>query len=155
MRLVLVRHGKAEPLHASDRERVLTARGHKQAAITGAWLAGRLSGPVILASSTYRRARETAEHIRRALPQAELRIIKGITPEDDVGSALARLEAIGPMETLVVVSHMPLVAALASWLEEGHLAGLSPFALAEARVYDVPVLGASQATLRERFVPVT
>jgi len=155
MKLVLVRHGEAEPLRTRDSERVLTARGHQQAETTGAWLADRISGPVILACSTYQRAQETAEHIRQALPQADFRIVEGITSENDVRTALAQLEAIDPVETLVVVSHMPLVAALASWLAEGYLAGASPFALAEARIYEVPVFGASQATLRERFIPAT
>ena len=44
MRLVLVRHGEAEPLRMRDSERVLTARGHEQAVATGAWLGSRLSG---------------------------------------------------------------------------------------------------------------
>lgn len=153
MRLVLVRHGEAEPLRLRDSERVLTARGHEQAAATGAWLASRLSGPVILVSSPYQRARETAGHIRQVLPHADFRIVERITPEDDVKTALALLGKIDPVETLVVVSHMPLVAALACWLSEGYLSGASPFALAEARVFDVQVLGASQANLRERFVP--
>lgn len=153
MRLVLVRHGEAEPLRMRDSERVLTARGHEQAVATGAWLGSRLSGPVVLVSSPYQRARETAGHIRQALPQADFRIVERITPEDDVKTALALLGKIDFVETLVVVSHMPLVAALAGWLSEGCLTGASPFALAEARVFDVQALGASQANLRERFVP--
>lgn len=155
MRLVLVRHGEAEPLRMRDSARVLTVRGHAQAVVTGAWLASRLSGSVVLVSSPYQRARETAGHIKQALPQADFRIVEKITPEDDVRTALVNLEEIGSVETLVVVSHMPLVAALASWLEYGYLAGASPFVLAEARVFDVPVLGASQAVLKERFVPST
>lgn len=153
MRLVLVRHGEAEPLRTRDGERVLTARGHQQAEATGAWLAGQVSGSVMLVCSTYQRAQETAGHIRQALPQAAFRIVEGITSEDDVRTAMVRLGAIDVVETLVVVSHMPLVAALAGWLADGHLAGATPFALAEARVYDVPLWGASQAIFRERFIP--
>lgn len=153
MKLVLVRHGEAEPLRTRDSDRVLTARGHLQAEATGVWLADRISGPVILACSTYQRAQETAGHIRQVLPQAVCQTVDGITPENDVRTALARLEAIDAAGTLVVVSHMPLVAELAGWLADGHVAGVSPFSLAEARIYELPLWGASQATLRKRFVP--
>lgn len=155
MKIVLVRHGKAEPYAPSDAARALTANGLLQAEATGRWLCetlGAAHGARLLASP-YRRAQETAAPIA-ALLGLETHTVAGITPDDDPRKALAAIEAAAAAAaTLVVVSHMPLVAALAGWLQEGVLNVGRPFHLGEARLLEMDVPGPGAATEVAAFVP--
>ena len=108
----------------------------------------------MLACSPLRRARETAARIQQALPQASLRIVDHLTPGDDVRQALAAIETVSVGGTLIVVSHMPLIAGLANWLSEGVSGGGQPFGLAEARAYELELPGPGQAKLMKQFLPV-
>lgn len=154
MRIVLVRHAQAESPHLHvDSERALTAHGHSQAGETGEWLASFIDEPLVLACSPFRRARETAARIQQALPQASLLIVDHLTPGDDVRQAMVALETVPVGGTLIVVSHMPLIAGLASWLSDGVTGGGQPFGLAEARVYELKLPGPAQARLMKRFLP--
>jgi len=148
-----MRHAEAEPLRLADSERALTIRGHRQAEEVGRWLSMKISQPFTLACSPYRRARETAAELQLVMPLAALHIVERITPEDMLRNALSELETVAEGEVVVVVTHMPLVAGLAGWLEHGVMTG-SSFSLAEARVYDLDLLGPGQARLIERFVPI-
>lgn len=154
MKIVIVRHGKAEPHAASDAARALTGQGHKQARATAAWLRERFGhgkGIRVLASP-YRRAQETALPIAEALGHA-VHTVQDITPDDDPRLALAAIEKAGAQaEVLVVVSHMPLVAGLAAWLESGVLGGRG-FDLAEARIFEADLPGPGLATAGESFAP--
>lgn len=155
MKLVLMRHGEAESLRSSDADRALTAQGRQQAMATGKWLADRLAtvGAVRVLSSPYRRARETALVISRLL-DAEVTEVAAITPDHDPRVALAAINtAVDAGECVVVVTHMPLVAALATWIEEGVLASAHPFSVAEARVFEMPVLALQSASEEARYVP--
>lgn len=153
MKLVLMRHGEAEPLRVTDSERALTDRGHEQAKATAAWLS-LVAGPsCMLACSTYRRARETANVVLAGLPQADMRVIEHVTPEDGVRRALIALEDVPQCDMLILVSHMPLLAGLAGWLEHGAEREGRPFGLAEARLFELGILGPGQARLIDGFVP--
>lgn len=153
MKLVLMRHAEAEPLRLADSERALTDRGHRQAAATAYWLSAKVNQPCILACSPYRRARETAAEILLVVSGASLHVVEQITPEDAVRQALSGLESVASGDVVIVVSHMPLVASLAGWLEHGVMTEGQAFALAEARLYDLEVLGPAQARLLDRFIP--
>lgn len=156
MKVVLVRHGEAEPPRSSDAERALTPTGLAQAQLCAEWLQSQVGGahePVRLVASPYRRAQQTAAVIgdRLHLPVATL---EDITPDVDPRRALPALaELADEVEWLVVVSHMPLVAGLALWMEEGVLGTGQGFMLAEARILatEVPCPGA--ARLQARFIP--
>lgn len=154
MRMILVRHGEAEPLARSDAERALTPRGRRQAQQTGAWLRETVgaAAPRLLASP-YRRAQETGHEIASLLGVAP-QTVQAITPDDDPRRALAAIEAAAAgADVVVVVSHMPLVAALAAWLEEGVLSAGRGFGLAEARVLEMVEPGPGLACAREGFLP--
>jgi phosphohistidine phosphatase len=153
MKLVLVRHAEAESPGWVDSDRALTLRGHKQAQETSAWLASKVAQPSVLLVSPYRRARETAATIQQALPHAALHVVDHITPEDSVRQAIADLELAPRGDVVIVVSHMPLVAGLAGWLEHGVVTAGQPFSLAEARLYELALLGPSLAWLKDRFIP--
>lgn len=155
MKIVLVRHGEAEPRGSSDAARALTARGHEQALAAGAWLRAALAdaGTARLLASPYRRAQETAQAIGAGL-KLPVTTVDAITPDVDPRVALAAIEeAAAGASTLLVVSHMPLVAGLAAWMESGSLTGGRGFALAEVRVLELEVLAPGLATLVDLHVP--
>lgn len=155
MRIVLVRHGKAEPHAASDAGRALTPRGHEQAQAAAEWLSERLgdTGNVRLLASPYRRAQETAAPIAGALG-LKVQTVAEITPDDDPRRALAAIEvAAQGAGTVVVVSHMPLVAGLAGWLQDGVLNVGRGFDLAEVRVLEAELPAPGLAREVTVFVP--
>jgi phosphohistidine phosphatase len=154
MKLVLVRHAEAEGMRATDAERALTARGHAQAAETAQWLRQQLDGvaSLQLLVSPYRRARETAAAFAEVLALSPV-FLDELTPDIDPRRALLALDDVVTADVVVIVTHMPLVAALASWLEHGVLSSGAGFMLAEARVLEADVLGAATAQTQSRHVP--
>lgn len=148
-----MRHAEAEGMRTSDAERALTVRGHEQAQQTAAWLKQTLEGeaPQLLVSP-YLRAQQTAAAITAAM-QLEPRLLAELTPDVDPRRALRAIEENAANETVVVVTHMPLVAALSSWLESGTLSAGRGFMLAEARLLEMEVLGASTARLGGNYFP--
>lgn len=154
MKLFLVRHAEAEPMRVADSQRALTARGHQQSAETAQWLAMSVQQPCMLISSPYQRAMETAAAIQRVLPQATWQVAEHLTPENVISQAVLELEAVANSEIVIVVSHMPVIAGLAGWLEHGAVTAGSPFALAEARLFELEWPGPGVARGCDRFVPV-
>lgn len=150
MKLVLIRHGEAEAHAASDAERALTMRGRQQAQETAQWLSLRHAGDVLVMSSPYRRAQETAAVLLGHLPGAQTLIVPHITPDDDVRTALKAIAEQASADVVVVVSHMPLLARLAEWLESGTFTHGKPFGLAEGRefVLDEFLPGLAQEQVR-------
>lgn len=153
MKLVLIRHAEAESMRTSDAERALTARGHEQARQTAVWLKKMLEGqtPQLLVSP-YVRARQTAAAITEAMA-LEPQLLTELTPDVDPRHALRAIEECVMAETVVVVTHMPLVAALASWLESGTLSAGGGFMLAEARLLETDILAASTARIDGHYFP--
>jgi phosphohistidine phosphatase len=101
VRVILVRHAKAEP-GEPDELRPLTARGREDALALGERL--RSERPDAVISSPLLRARETAAPIAAAAGlelQTNERLAPGATVED-VCAAVA-----GRGETVVVVGHVP------------------------------------------------
>lgn len=142
MKVVVVRHGEAEGYRSPDAERRLTPRGREQALRTGTWLRETLGEEVKAArllASPYCRALETAEAISECLGVA-LAVRGELTPDEDPRRAFGVVDAChaGGVEVVILVSHMPLAAAFVSWMEEGVLGAGLPFALAEARLLELP-----------------
>ncbi len=101
MDLILWRHADASP-GSPDLERPLTAKGRKQAAVVGRWLAARLPKKTRLLVSPARRARQTAQALERPY-ETLLDIAPGADPQ-------ALLTATGWPEadgTVLVVGHQP------------------------------------------------
>lgn len=158
MKLFLMRHGEAEAVVTTDAERALTETGREQAAQTAVWIQQQLKEEsVALFCSTYRRANETANIIGERLGVSALPIDR-ITPEDDPRSAWKSIEsALSRMDdritSVVVVSHMPLVAALTGWLTDGVSGTGRGFLLAEVRLLHADLLEAGLAEVTASFVP--
>jgi phosphohistidine phosphatase len=114
MTLYLVHHAHALGPHV-DAQRRLSAEGlaHAERLAAEAHAAG--VSPATIWHSGKLRARQTAEaFLRRCNPSATFRMVRGLRPEDSP----AGLREVLAAETadLMIVSHMPLLPALASML---------------------------------------
>ena len=109
--ITLVHHADAVgPL--VDPERPLSRRGRAQAD----WLAREALGagikPAVILHSGKLRARQTAEYFWRACnPLADFKMVKGLRPDD--GPTIMRDSLLMEERAALVVSHMPLLPALA------------------------------------------
>jgi phosphohistidine phosphatase len=119
-RLVLVRHAKAEPFAATDRDRALTDRGRRDAERVGEYLRAHGVVPDHAVVSSAVRTRQTWETMAAALGGAT-----EVCYDDAVyaGSPDVVLEALRviPEEARVVVfvGHQPTVGYVAHLLEDG------------------------------------
>lgn len=140
---------------AHDSERALTEPGIAQAQAVADWLCRQVSAPVKILCSPYLRARQTAEILQQALIVPVLTQVGELIPEGDplrVEQAISLAMQSGA-EELVVVSHMPLLATLESWLVEGTLGTGQPFSLAEVRISTGDMLAPGLLTREASFVP--
>lgn len=116
MKLYLIRHGAAEIGAPDDMSRSLTERGKSQAIGAAKWLAKNIKGPVSLWASPYLRTQQTADPIAKALG-IEASSHKCLQPEmtpQKVVDELSKEE-----QSIILVTHLPLVGRLASLLIDG------------------------------------
>ncbi|MDT8879847.1 phosphohistidine phosphatase SixA [Halomonas saccharevitans] len=153
-RLLIMRHGEAAP-GAPDAERVLTARGEREAERMGRWLASRTdldATRLRLVASPYVRARQTAQRIAEPLG-LEVETLALITPDDAPGAVIDWLLDEADDRPLMLVSHMPLVAALTGLLVEGRAERGPGFATAAVAELTAEVRAAGCARLRRLVSP--
>lgn len=135
MRLFLVRHGESGP-GSPDSLRTLTAAG--RADVTR--LADRAARAGVrveqIRHSGLVRARETAEILARRLrPDHGVEPMGGLAPEDDPEAAAIELALVDA--PLLVVTHMPFVAALTGRLLAGRRSADAPaYATSELRGFE-------------------
>ncbi|MEZ6197568.1 MAG: histidine phosphatase family protein [Planctomycetota bacterium] len=150
MKLHLVRHGTA----ATRREgrdhpdRPLVPKGRLQLETLGAWYRSRGFRPDRVATSPFRRARESAEVFLAAAglePSVPLEVVDALVPAGEVEKALAALLA-PSAETLLVFGHQPLLGALAASLlgADGLPLDLSKGGFIELDVEDLPARRAAR-----------
>ncbi|MGM0983585.1 MAG: phosphohistidine phosphatase SixA [Pseudomonadota bacterium] len=119
-RLLIMRHGEAAP-GRPDQERELTSRGQEEVRCMGRWLAAREDRDfprLRLLASPYVRARQTAERIAEPLGLV-VEPLPIITPDDPPEGVVEWLLEQPEEQPLMLISHMPLVAALTGLLVEG------------------------------------
>lgn len=127
MLIYIMRHGEAENFAASDAERPLTARGIAQSQQMAVLLASHLEGELDQVwVSPYLRAQQTWQAMVDTLPTAtQVSSVDDITPygeaETVAGYIQATIEEQQP-QSLLLISHLPLVGYLTSEL----VAGLQP-----------------------------
>lgn len=149
MKLILVRHGEADPNRTGvDAQRNLTERGHQQAELTANYIAENFK-PDLFVVSPYVRAQQTLSYIQDKFPDVPAQVYADITPDDPAAPAVHWLSHL-TQETVVVVCHMNIVAYIAALLTEDVP---EAFDLAEARVYDHPVIMVGLSNEVGRFVP--
>jgi phosphohistidine phosphatase len=112
MLLFLCRHAKAAP-GEPDAARELAPEGREQARALGELLAGRPDAPVLVLSSPFVRARQTAEAIAQATG-APLRVEERLAPGATAAALVAALAGeTGPVAT---VGHQPDCSEIAQAL---------------------------------------
>src|SRR3954469_12677375 len=117
MRLMLLRHAKTEKAAPgeADRERVLTARGRKDAPKLGNYLVRHDLMPARVIVSSARRTRETWERLALAFPSPP-----PVAYEDRLYDASAKqilaVAAEGKARTLMLIGHNPGLHDLARLL---------------------------------------
>lgn len=119
MILWLLRHGEAQPHARSDAQRALTEQGRAEVRQSAERLRGRSLQRILV--SPYLRAQQTAELVRDTLGlDLPLTTLDWLTPDDSPREVANRLDQY-PADELLVVSHNPLLGALAGLLVHGHL----------------------------------
>ena len=120
MNLLIIRHGEAEPSTGSDSERNLTDYGHQQAKLAGLYLAQSALKFDHIWVSPYRRAQQTAEELMSSMTPMPRREIAELVPETKPVVLLELIEQ-AQAENLIIVSHQPLVSALAGLMVNGNI----------------------------------
>ena len=155
MKLLIVRHGEAEPMCKADAERQLTEKGVADALALGRRLQQAGLKPAKAAVSPYQRAQQTFAAIQRALAIPAV-TIEHITPESSVAQAIVALETVADgCDYLLMVSHLPLVSSLIAYLVDGSQRAayeypMPPASLAEL---ELDVIAPGCATLKRLISP--
>ncbi len=152
-KLVIVRHGQANPGADHDAERTLTPAGEKEALLAGEWLAGvisagRLNEPQLL-SSPYRRAMQTAEFINRSL-DVQMQLASWLTP--DTPPLTVADQIINASSDLILVSHQPLVGRIDSLMVDGQDLG-QMWATAECHILEADLFAPGCMQLLSSWYP--
>jgi len=138
VQLLILRHGKAEPMRGDDAARQLTDRGRAQVAQVCEKRAGALARVRAIWASPFVRTRQTAQIVadRFDLPVKSESLLIGDTSPQRVLDALQRqAEEAFP---LLLVSHQPLVGSLLNGLcgsGNQHPMGTSSLACLSAEVW--------------------
>ncbi|MCG7560572.1 phosphohistidine phosphatase SixA [Pseudoalteromonas sp. McH1-42] len=122
--ILIMRHGEAGPMQANDAARILTSRGHAQAAEMGQWLAEHYPPQAVLVSP-YIRAQQTAQAVLQSNPVSFEETCQDVVPSGNAAVAIDYLETLISMhdtlDTWLVVAHMPIVSYLVDQLVPGEM----------------------------------
>ncbi len=124
-RIYLVRHGEAEDVSSTgrDRDRALTPDGHVRTRRAARGLARLEAVPALLVSSPLLRARETADEIATVLSRARREIWDELSPGVDEYALVARIEGANPREDVMLVGHEPDLGELLAYFLTGSRSG--------------------------------
>ncbi len=119
MKIYIMRHGEAQQFAPSDAQRALTDRGrHESEAVARACVNQRgVKGFDLVLVSPYLRAQQTWELLTDHFSAKRVETCDGITPygqSDRVFDYLSALIEVEQLESLLLVSHLPLVGYLVS-----------------------------------------
>jgi phosphohistidine phosphatase len=119
MKAILVHHADAVGPDV-DPQRPLSARGRAQAAQLADALRDRGISPAAIWHSGKLRSRQTAEAFLRHSPFADFRMVRGLRPDDP--PIWMRADLMAEDRDILLVGHMPSIAALADALVSGRAA---------------------------------
>lgn len=131
MKIYIMRHGEAQQFASSDAERALTDRGrHESEAVARACASQRnVQSFDLVLVSPYLRAQQTWELLAEHFSVRKVETCDGITPygqSDRVFDYLSALIEVDQLESLLLVSHLPLVGYLVSEFVEGMIPPMFP-----------------------------
>lgn len=139
MRLVLFRHGSAEPREGyrggGDAERPLTPEGRTRTRRAARGLARELGPVTAIATSPYRRARETAALLAAAF-EVNPTERAGLAPGGEVEDLVAWLAGQPDHAVAIAVGHEPGLGLAASWFLAGVSTSFAPLKKAGAIALD-------------------
>jgi phosphohistidine phosphatase len=154
MKMLIVRHGEAEPATGDDAVRKLTERGESQ--VRELWQALSDKGVLIkrIIASPFLRTQQTARLIADFYPGLEVESQPLLLSETEPSAVLEWLQELPQDDGLVLVSHMPLVAILTGMLTDCASARLA-FVPGMVACLDVEVAAVAGARLRWCISPET
>lgn len=118
MKIFIMRHGEAEHFAQSDAERALTDRGRSaSSAVAAACVAQGIKHFDKVIVSPYLRAQQTWQEISSQFDARQIEISEDITPYGDseqVAEYVNALIELEKLESVLLVSHLPLVGYLAA-----------------------------------------
>ncbi|MGL6316254.1 phosphohistidine phosphatase SixA [Vibrio sp. WXL103] len=123
MKVIIMRHGEAEMFAATDSERQLTAKGIDKSLAAADQLlafAGQEVDKVLV--SPYVRAQQTWDTIKDKFDVGSVETCDDITPYGDADDVLEYVCAVAELESLesvMLVSHLPLVSYMTSAFASG------------------------------------
>ncbi|MBQ0721443.1 MAG: phosphohistidine phosphatase SixA [Gammaproteobacteria bacterium] len=116
MDLFFLRHGEAEPRAASDAQRRLTRSGEGDVLAVIESRRSELAGLELIVTSPYRRARQTAKIAAQALDfEPKLLVSEHLEPGAEPQALLRFIDSLAA-ESILLVTHQPLVGNVLSLL---------------------------------------
>ncbi|GAA6167207.1 phosphohistidine phosphatase SixA [Sessilibacter corallicola] len=115
MKLFLLRHGQAEDYCENDAGRKLTARGIAETESIINRKLPELSDATSIWASPYVRAQQTAEIVKRCVPDLSIDTTDLLVPDANPQRLAKALETCG-VDSLILVTHQPLVGTFLDWL---------------------------------------
>ncbi|OKY24615.1 MULTISPECIES: phosphohistidine phosphatase SixA [Thalassotalea] len=136
MQLYVMRHGQASARATSDAKRALTEQGHLEAKLMAKWLNDNNIVFDQVFVSPFERAQQTASTLMSAVSHsAPITTIDIITPSGDAREVHDYIDGVcqaDKLESVLIISHMPLVSYLVDELTFDTVAPLfSTAAIAE------------------------
>lgn len=120
MQIFIMRHGEAHFNAPNDSERTLTSLGKTMTLNVANWLATHNEGIKRVLVSPYIRAQQTLATLRKnLLLPSEVEIMTDLTPNGDEYNVVNYLHILAEAEqvdSVLIVSHLPLVGELVSLL---------------------------------------
>ncbi|WP_018014593.1 phosphohistidine phosphatase SixA [Teredinibacter turnerae] len=143
----ILRHGAAELSARTDFERALNSRGRAQVAQAVQERSAELAGVKCMFVSPLLRAQQTAEIVLDQLGKRPAQTCDWLVPEARLDRALTELSNLSEESSILLISHLPLVAELTEALC-GKPRGFAQFDTASLAALSGDILAAGCAELR-------
>lgn len=152
MKLFVMRHAQASFNAPSDRERPLTESGIEKTKELLALHVEDLASVNMLWSSDLLRAQQSAALVAEALG-FKVSEKSCLTPDGQISHVLSELQGLHPEDTLLLVSHQPLVGELVSYLVSGNVYQAHPFTTSELLELEFEYPGPAMARICKQYLP--
>ena len=154
MRLYLLRHGDSEHRAETDAQRQLTPQGRLQALDISLQFTSKGLKLDRCLVSPFTRAIQTADSFLSRVEGAPgMEIVDFLTPEIRALEAMNQLELMPDDESILLVSHNPLVTELNAVLVEGNIDNLLIMETCEMSVIDIDIVGTGMGRRQMSILP--
>ena len=125
MNVLILRHGQAEGYAQTDAQRNLTERGLRDTEQAGQCLQALGLAFDGVWVSPYVRTQQTAQQVLKSFPELEVNTQDILTPESDPKTVFDAIKH-SELDSLLIISHQPLVGELLALLTEPKVSYQSP-----------------------------